>query len=716
MLNTTLRGQFDQLLSSISQDSSFVTKGSVDFTLPGLEIKGLGTIPFPLTALTAQAMIKLGQQAPYGKGSQTIVDTKVRHTWELDPSQFQFKGKAWEIILKQIVLRVQQDMNLGGRQVVAELYKLLLYEPGSFFRKHKDSEKTAGMFGTLVITLPSEYTGGEFVIEFDGKKERIDFKHLSDQYNWMAFYADCDHEILPIRSGYRLCVVYNLISSGKSELPAPFSVSLAKSAAMNFFQNPAWNQLDRPLALLLKHQYTPENFSLEQLKGGDKECVSILMEVADQLGWYFNLGLLNHEVLGVPEMDYYDDPDDDFTNMEEVIDESSFIDHWCMQPSPGNIDMNQIDIINEVDYEKAEPFEKQSEGYMGNYGPELSFFYHYGFVLLAPATAFSNLMKGFGINEKISWIAHYLQGRNKQPEQAIALYDSIDWSEQLMSNTKTDGLLMLWTLQPQCFLKDGQRDAKFLRVFTQASKQQVAAFFYQQQPERLNALITLCMQATSEKSIATCASVVAYMFTSKKYNTYCITHHLEKALIDQLLPVMTTVSTRDPWYGRNYRIDFLKSLLAISGVQSLQPEQIIHPLSTLIDRRDVYMVYLPVIRDTDPSLLLTQRMKKMVVDYLKQTTTTAPEPHFPQLKKTDEVDLLLYDFCHQPDANRMEYKAAAPKREKLIHRIEQYQLDIDHTLVRKGSPQSLVLKKNQHTYQRKVTEYKEDLATLARLK
>ncbi len=33
-------------------------------------------------------------------------------------------------------------------KVKAQMYKLLLYEPGSFLKSHQDSEKVDGMFGT----------------------------------------------------------------------------------------------------------------------------------------------------------------------------------------------------------------------------------------------------------------------------------------------------------------------------------------------------------------------------------------------------------------------------------------------------------------------------------------------------------------------------------------------------------------------------------------
>ncbi len=52
--------------------------------------------------------------------------------------------------------------------VKATCYKLLLYEEGDFFLPHRDTEKEQGMFGTLVLQLPSSYTGGALVVRHEG--------------------------------------------------------------------------------------------------------------------------------------------------------------------------------------------------------------------------------------------------------------------------------------------------------------------------------------------------------------------------------------------------------------------------------------------------------------------------------------------------------------------------------------------------------------------
>ncbi len=65
------------------------------------------------------------------------------------------------------------------------------------------------MIGTLVVTLPSAYAGGELMI---GKGEDWKaYRGSRDSLSLVAFYADCQHEVLKVRSGYRITLTYNLM-------------------------------------------------------------------------------------------------------------------------------------------------------------------------------------------------------------------------------------------------------------------------------------------------------------------------------------------------------------------------------------------------------------------------------------------------------------------------------------------------------------------------
>jgi hypothetical protein len=78
-------------------------------------------------------------------------------------------GRSWAANFDGILKQVVAGLGCEGFSVCAELYKLLVYDPGGFFLAHRDTEKTAGMFGTLVVGLPSAHRGGELVIRHAGR-------------------------------------------------------------------------------------------------------------------------------------------------------------------------------------------------------------------------------------------------------------------------------------------------------------------------------------------------------------------------------------------------------------------------------------------------------------------------------------------------------------------------------------------------------------------
>jgi hypothetical protein len=57
--------------------------------------------------------------------------------------------------------RIRRDLGLPeGCRLKAQLHNLLVYAPAQFFVPHQDSEKTDDMIGTLVVSLPSRFSGG----------------------------------------------------------------------------------------------------------------------------------------------------------------------------------------------------------------------------------------------------------------------------------------------------------------------------------------------------------------------------------------------------------------------------------------------------------------------------------------------------------------------------------------------------------------------------
>src|SRR5262249_28048335 len=221
----------EQLLAGLGEAARFESVGQVPAVLPGLEVHGIGSIGVPVAPADAKRIIGKARQAPYGLGEATIVDTEVRRVWQLEPSKFELRNAAWSAAVAGVVDAVKGDLGIRGK-VTAELYKLLVYEKGSFFKPHRDTEKIPGMFGTLVVCLPSRHEGGTLILEHDGQKKQIDFggKDSEFQTRYVAFYADCRHEVTPVKSGYRVCLVYNLAGAGKKQPAAPHHAETVAAA------------------------------------------------------------------------------------------------------------------------------------------------------------------------------------------------------------------------------------------------------------------------------------------------------------------------------------------------------------------------------------------------------------------------------------------------------------------------------------------------------
>jgi hypothetical protein len=106
-----------------------------------LQVEGLGQLQWPLTAAQADQLKPLCQQAPHGRGEATVIDTTVRNTLQLSPGKFSIaQTSSWLTTLGKIVGDAQKELGVPG-DVEAQLYKMLLYEKGSFFVPHRDTEK-----------------------------------------------------------------------------------------------------------------------------------------------------------------------------------------------------------------------------------------------------------------------------------------------------------------------------------------------------------------------------------------------------------------------------------------------------------------------------------------------------------------------------------------------------------------------------------------------
>ena len=125
-----------QTLNSVTRPGSFANGGAFQLPLPALKITGVdGVVRLPVSDAQAKAIIAVCSQAPYGRGEETIVDTSVRNTWQLDPAHFTIMNPEWNSAIKSLAAVVERELGCDpSLNVCCELHKFLLYEQGSFFK------------------------------------------------------------------------------------------------------------------------------------------------------------------------------------------------------------------------------------------------------------------------------------------------------------------------------------------------------------------------------------------------------------------------------------------------------------------------------------------------------------------------------------------------------------------------------------------------------
>ncbi|KAI8943029.1 hypothetical protein NX059_001065 [Plenodomus lindquistii] len=283
-------------LDDVEHDGTFFSFQSMEaYINPGLHINGIGAVGLPLSDRDAQALAKVSKQSPFGKGDATVIDETVRKTWELDTTEFQCRNPAWAPFLETLRSHAVQAL---GVQVAAHVqpYKLLLYEEGAFFKLHRDTEKVPGMFGTLVISLPSEHTGGQVHLLQSGKQQIIDTAASSAfGLSALAWYSDVQHEIKPVTSGYRLVLTYNLVQ----DLTLPKQTAAAVDASNARLERLLvhWREflpLHDFFVYPLTHQYTEASLSLRNLKAEDAAKGRYLEQMCAKNGFYWFLSRMTN--------------------------------------------------------------------------------------------------------------------------------------------------------------------------------------------------------------------------------------------------------------------------------------------------------------------------------------------------------------------------------------------------------------------------------------
>ncbi|KAL8924487.1 MAG: hypothetical protein Q9172_002652 [Xanthocarpia lactea] len=375
-----------RLISEVHTSGSFAAFDTINsFVNPGIFIDPIGMLRLPLSEDDAQALAQTSHKAPFGKGNETLVDESVRKTWQIDAANVRISNKDWQLCLDRILEHVAKGLGIPGgpSSIRAELYKMLLYEKRAMFKPHQDTEKVPGMFGTLIICLPSEHTGGAVCLRHGSKSERFDSSGSS------AFGASyLTWFIEPIQTGYRWVLAYNLINHS----PGPRSASALDAQIDRFTQAlTRWQGLqDKPryLAYPLDHQYTKRDLKLAHLKGDDFYRARHVARSCEAHGEYYML-LGNMEMCITNQNSEEEMEDEAVLSLCRIVDPQGFnlLIHSTLSISTANLLRGQS-------YENREPDVQRGGNYLGNQYAEIDQFFNDSIMIIVPSQCILNMLLG----------------------------------------------------------------------------------------------------------------------------------------------------------------------------------------------------------------------------------------------------------------------------------------------------------------------------------
>ena len=416
------------LLKDVRSGGSFATRRTAPTGDLVLGVAGVGPMALPVSAAQAKQLRLVARPALYGHGERTILDTGVRDTWEIPRARVKIDTRRWHRTLRPMLDALRDDLGLAATaRLTAELHSMLLYEPGQFFAPHQDSEKRDEMIGSLIVMLPGVSKGGALVVEHRGTSSR--FEGSRTALTFVAFYSDTRHEVLPVESGRRVVLTYNLMLAGKggSGNNKDATHAVASMLKQHFSSVPAARRRGDHLAttppdrlvFLLDHSYSERSLRWSSLKGDDAARAAVLASGAEACGCVLTLAHAEvHETWdcyddderrsrGRHRSDWDDDENDDENDdggppkgdddfeLGELLDSTVSIRAATGSGVVLHPTVTSVELAESTSSDQLKPYDTEYTGYMGNWGNTMDRWYHRAAIVIWPhARSFAVRAKG----------------------------------------------------------------------------------------------------------------------------------------------------------------------------------------------------------------------------------------------------------------------------------------------------------------------------------
>jgi hypothetical protein len=673
--------------------------------------------------------------------------------WQLDPSEFTLKNPEWERHLADVVKTVQQELGLEKQKLESHLYNLLVYEPGSFFLPHRDGEKLDRMVATLVIVLPSSFQGGELVVRHEGEERTIDFsKDSAFQTHFAAFYADCEHEVRPLREGYRLCLVYNLtLAKSKKGIAAPRTAEHIEEIARVLR---GWSEDDdqHKLVVPLEHQYTQDGLTWNTLKGVDRVKATVLHEAAKCADCQAHLALLTFwEASAVEETGgwgrrsrrgFHHDSDANDSDYEiiEAIESSLTLNHWSdadgTRPTFGEMKVDEEEVVPPNSLTKVKP-EQDVSGYTGNEGLTMERWYRHSAIVLWPSAREVDVLCDCGVPAAVAALQERVAQWKKASKKDVAARSGcVEFARRILalcgSCGRDDANGLLASLVA---IDETELFGVFLREIVLGNRlvepgEELRGIFDRHGwvafEKALSAVFTATTSETLERNVAFLEMLCTPTKKQGDEERVRVCGKLAEAVVSRLEVLDKAATATYDWRIRDVKraqllVTLTRSLLSLSALDLLS-RLVSHSLADA----KTYPLYehIQALTALRPSLKKCEPVSRWIAAVREQLEAlTAEEPQPPtDYRREANVSCKcaecgeLKRFLLDPKELVHRFRAMQKQRSHLETCIRSFNCDVDCTTERKGSPHTLVCTKNTASFEAALKKYREDCEHLAAIR
>ena len=748
-----------ELLSSVTHPGDFFVNSTLEIPMPKIEIDEVGVLSFPVPPSQIEALIQHSARAPYGRGPETILDESVRKVWQIAAEKVHISGKSWGANLDTLLRKVADGLGYNSAQVSAELYKFLVYDVGGFFLPHRDTEKAGGMFGTLIVVLPSAHRGGELILHHAGREVTVDMSQGEfSEISFAAFYADCEHEVRPIREGHRVCLVYNLIQSplvrGESTLISPptYEEQIGRAEVL-LCEALCAPEAPIKVAWLLEHQYSPEGLSFAGLKSTDAPVVNVLAKAAERVGCIAHLGIVHIEESGVAQPEYSGgwndggDENDDF-EIIEVDNWNHYISQWRSQRDQpvafGEIPLAPGELLPDGALDDAVPDKQRLLEASGNEGASFERSYHRAALVIWCRERYAEVLLQAGVESVLPhledcievWEANAQSQDAKDKASQVARLLVHAWVTEsprsygfLRSKpAQRDVLLLLLARLGDAFLLESLISGVLEQDYDGIENKALLVAAQTLGPEKTECLYAELVRSKMPTFPSSCVDLLHTLTFHKQWPAESAWHsalsHIAEAAISRLEDIRNPGSVYDPHPPKIRAVtpDFVAKLLnslselSATGLRA----QAVRGMAKNSHVFDPVTVLLPAMElITERDLAVTQ-LWEHAVEFLLDRSAFPPTTPTDWSQETNPTCFCadcaeLKNFASNPIEQMHRFRMRADRRQHLQTVITSLRMDVDTVTDRKGSPQTLVCTKNRRSYRVRCEQYRKEIASMRAL-